>query len=123
MQRFIDITGALAHLQKVFPEDHPDIINLRAAFHEIFDNPEVVSKLESFAPYTGPSNLGDGNPYENDDFDRVEGHFDQQMQTIENAFEEPVFEEPMPYSLEKFDEQQEMVIERLPDDTLPQESL
>lgn len=40
-QKFNDITGALDHLQKVLPEDHPVIVNLRGALHEIFEEPEI----------------------------------------------------------------------------------
>ncbi len=82
-----------------------------------------MSKLESLAGQAGPSRLGSGNPYETDIFEEAGQQFDQQMQTIENAFEEPVFEEVMPYSLGMFNEQQDMFIEQLPDENLPQENL
>ena len=67
IHKFNDITDALGHLQEVLPPEHPDILNLRAAMHDILDNPETMSKLESFAPDTGPSRFGGKNPYENDD--------------------------------------------------------
>ncbi|MFC1635794.1 hypothetical protein ACFL5Z_13225, partial [Planctomycetota bacterium] len=83
MRRFIDISGALGHLQTVFPEDHPDIVNLRGALHDILDDPEAMSKLESLAGELGPSKLGTGDPYANDTFEEAERLFEQQTRSIE----------------------------------------
>ncbi len=88
MQRVLDMTGALGHLETVFPEDHQDIINLRGALHEIFDDPEAMSKLESFAGDVGPSKLGLGDPYSNDVFEEIPQLFDHQ---VPDAFAEHMF--------------------------------
>ncbi|MFC1653127.1 hypothetical protein ACFL3F_05345 [Planctomycetota bacterium] len=79
-RQFMNISGALGHLQTVFPEDHPDIINLRTALHEILDDPEAVSKLESLADEAGPSKLGPGNPYVMDSIEEAGQLFEQQME-------------------------------------------
>jgi hypothetical protein len=84
-RRFIDITGAIGHLQEVLPPEHPDIVNLRAAVHDILDNPEAMSKLESLAGDIGHSKLGEGNPYENDDITP----FEQPDNTARNILGHP----------------------------------
>ena len=120
MRRFIDITGALGHLQTVFPEDHPDIMNLRTALHDILDDPEAMSKLESIVGDVGPSKLGTGDPYAIDAFEETEQVFDQQMQSIESAFDEPMFEPAEPYAADIFDEQPEMMFGQLPEEAFPE---
>ena len=86
-RKFFDITGALGCLQEVLPPEHPDIINLRAAMHNILDNPETMSMLESLAGDDITSKLGEGNPYEIDMFGEPE----------------PMFGEPQPFE-EQFSE-------------------
>ncbi|MFC1652696.1 hypothetical protein ACFL3F_03145 [Planctomycetota bacterium] len=88
-QEFLDISGALGHLQTLFPEDHPDIVNLRNALHGILDDPEAVSKLESLAGEVGPSKLGTGNPYEMDSFEEAGHLYDQQMKMVETQWGNP----------------------------------
>ena len=120
MRRFINIAGALGHLQTVFPEDHPDITNLRDALHEILDDPQAMSKLESLADEIGPSILGTGDPYENDPFEEAEQLFDEQMQSVEIAFNEPMFETPETHSSDIFEEQSEIMFEQLPKEAFPE---
>jgi hypothetical protein len=67
MHRFIDITDALGQLQKVLPPEHSDIINLRSAMHDILNDPDAMSKLESLAGDIVPTRFSGMNPYENDD--------------------------------------------------------
>jgi len=119
-RNFIDIAGALGHLQTVFPEDHPDIMNLRTALHDILDDPEAMSKLESIVGDVRPSKLGTGDPYAIDTFEEAEQLFEQQMQSIESAFDEPMFEPAEPYAADMFDEQPEMMFEQLPEEAFPE---
>ncbi len=67
-----EIVDTLSHLQKVFPEDHPDIVNLRAAAHEILEHPERLPQLEDFGIESTESKLGLGNPYAADLFGELE---------------------------------------------------
>ena len=120
MRRFINITGALGHLQTVFPEDHPDITNLRGALHEILDDPEAMSKLESLAGETGPSKLGTGDPYATDAFEEAEQLYEQQMQSIENALDEPMLDPAEHAAPQIFDEQSDMMFEQLPEEAFPE---
>ena len=80
--KLMDVTDALSHLIKVLPSDHPDVVNLRSAMHDIMDNPEAMSKLESLLGDVKPSKLGDGDPYERDSFEEAE-------QMVEKQFSEP----------------------------------
>ena len=95
-----DIADALGHLQNVFPEDHPDIVNLRAAAHEILEHPECLPQFEDFGVELTESRLGSGNPYEMDLVDEPEMPemaypeerlFEQQIQTAGDVLESPVF--------------------------------
>ena len=65
----MDIAEALVQLRNVFPDDHPDIVNLRAAAHEILQHPELLPQPEDFHADWSESRLGHGNPYEPDLFD------------------------------------------------------
>ena len=47
-RRFFDITEALGRLHDALPRDHPDIVNLRAAWEEMWDDSEAMSKVDSF---------------------------------------------------------------------------
>lgn len=95
-----DIADALGHLQNVFPENHPDIVHLRAAAHEILEHPERLPQVEDFGVEFAESRLGSGNPYEMDLVDEPEmpemaypeeGLFEQQIQTAGDVLESPVF--------------------------------
>jgi len=102
-----DIADALGHLQKVFPDDHPDIVNLRAAAHEILQHPELLPQPEDFHADWSESKLGNGNPYEMDmiddpevpatahttdgPFEQKEAAFGQPMQTLDEVFGTPEF--------------------------------
>jgi len=61
---FTDLVDALGHLRTVLPEDHPDIVRLRAAAHEMLQHPELLPQLEDFGVTHMESKLGRGNPYE-----------------------------------------------------------
>jgi hypothetical protein len=65
---FWEIADALGQLQKVLPEDHPDIVNLRAAAHEILQHPGLLPQPEDFGVEWTESRLGSGNPYDVDLF-------------------------------------------------------
>jgi hypothetical protein len=64
---FFDITDALGILQNSLPADHPDVVGLRQAFHEMFENLDFFPKPEDFGAEDKPSKLGNGDPYINDD--------------------------------------------------------
>ena len=66
LPNFADIADATGQLEEVFPPDHPDIVNLRAAAHEFLEHPELWPKPEDFGGIPGPSKLGVGDPYELD---------------------------------------------------------
>ena len=95
VRRFMDVTGALGHLQKALPNDHPDVVNLRTAFQDLWDDPELTSRLESIAGEETPSKLGTGDPYAIDSLEEAGQHFDQQIQSVER-----VFDSPMPEAVE-----------------------
>ena len=120
VRKFVNVISALGHLQTVFPEDHPDIVNLRGAFRDLWDDPETMSKLESIAGEVGPSKLGTGDPYAIDQFEEAEQLFDQQMQSVESAFDEPMLGPAEPGAPEMFDEQSEMMFEQLPEESFPE---
>jgi hypothetical protein len=102
---FWEIADALGQLQKVLPEDHPDIVNLRAAAHEILQHPELLPQPEDFGVEWIESRLGSGDPYEVDLFgepvqeagqmgygvdglfEQQETAFEQQMQTLDGLLE------------------------------------
>jgi hypothetical protein len=67
LARLFDITDALGILQDALPADHPDVVNLRQVFREMLDNPDFMPTPEDFGVKDRSSNLGTGNPYENDD--------------------------------------------------------
>ena len=64
LPEFTEIASAIVQLEQVFPPDHPDIVNLRAAAHEWLEHPEFWPQPEDFGVEPGPSKLGIGNPYE-----------------------------------------------------------
>ena len=118
-RKFFDITGALGCLQEVLPPEHHDIINLRAAMHNILDDPETMSKLESLAGDDIHSKLGEGNPYEIDMFGEPEptfgepqsnGPFVEEYALEEIVQQEGPFEAPAPEFIQA---------ERLPDMGMP----
>jgi hypothetical protein len=92
---FWDIADALGHLQTVFPDDHPDIVNLRADAHEILQHRELLPQPEDFGAEWTESKLGSGDPYEVDLFgepvqevEQMEGAaFEQQMQMLDGLLE------------------------------------
>lgn len=90
-----DIADALGHLQNVFPEGHPDIVNLRAAAHEILQHPELLPQPEDFRADWSESRLGSSNPYEADLIDERETH--EMPHSAEGLFEqhEAAFEQEM----------------------------
>ena len=120
VRKFVNVISALGHLQTVFPEDHPDIVNLRSAFRDLWDDPETVSELERIAGEIGPSKLGTGDPYENDPVEEAEQLFDEHMQSVENTFNEPMFETPEAHLSDIFEEQSEMMFEQLPEEAFPE---
>ena len=109
-QKFIDIAGALNHLQNVFPEDHPDIVNLKGALHEILEDREAMSKSGSLV---GES--GDDDPYEIDAFEEAERVYEQKMQSLESKFEEPMFE-PVESQVPEMFEEGPGMFEQQPDE-------
>jgi hypothetical protein len=105
LPQFWEIADALGQLQKVLPEDHPDIVNLRAAAHEILQHPERLPQPEDFGVEWTESRLGPDNPYDVDLFgeptqgadqmgygangflEQPEAAFEQQMQTLDGLLE------------------------------------
>jgi hypothetical protein len=61
---FTDLVDAIGRLKTVLPEDHPDIVRLRAAAHEMLQHPELLPQLADFGAIPTESKLGRGNPYE-----------------------------------------------------------
>ena len=59
-----DIADAIFQLEKALPPDHPDLVNLRAAARERFEQQESWPSPEDFGGDLGPSKLGTGDPYE-----------------------------------------------------------
>lgn len=91
--RFMNITGAISHLQTLFPEDHPDLTALRGALHDLLEDEGAMSKLESLAGYMSPSKLGGGNPYENDTVEDAAYAVEQTMDMVQDPYNQPVFEQ------------------------------
>jgi hypothetical protein len=105
LPQFWEIADALGQLQKVLPEDHPDIVNLRAAAHVILQHPELLPQPEDFGVERIESRLGSGDPYGVDLFgepvqdvgqmeygtdglfEQQEAAFEQQMQTLDDLLE------------------------------------
>ena len=90
--RFMNITGAISHLQTVFPEDHPDLTRLRGALHDLLEDEGAMSKLESLVGELPPSNLGQGDPYARDTVEQAGYAAEQAMDMIPEPHGQPVFE-------------------------------
>lgn len=71
LPEFSHIAHSLVTLRQSLPEDHPDIINLKEAAHLWLEHPEWWPKPEDFGVEFMGSNLGQGNPYENDEIEQV----------------------------------------------------
>ena len=78
LSHLFDITGALSILKKNLPGDHPDVANLRRAVLEMVNHPECFPVPEDFGIEDRSSNLGSGNPYENDDILLMQSEYDLQ---------------------------------------------
>lgn len=81
---FKDLAAALMQLSKVFPQDHPDIVNLKNAMHQLSDDGQL-SITEKNLPETKDENSF--NPLL-----EAEKIFDQQMQILGKSFELPAME-------------------------------
>ena len=95
---FFDMVDALGHLRTVLPEDHPDIVNLRTSVHHMLERAESWIPSDDFGPQDWQSNLGTGDPYENDDLEEAQQVFEEQLQAIEQTLESPELI-PMDYQL------------------------
>jgi hypothetical protein len=80
---FVNLVSAITQLSKVFPQDHPDIINLRKAFSEMINDPDRISKFEALAGDIKPSKLGRGNPYERDTCEQAVEEYNRQIELFE----------------------------------------
>ena len=89
-----DLSEALSQLTGVFPEDHPDIINLRMAISTIEKHQGSMSEMdgpESDMMNVQPEDIGIGMDYSRrDPHEEAEQFFEQQMQILEKSFDEPV---------------------------------
>jgi hypothetical protein len=81
----LNMTDALSSLRKSLPEGHSDIVNLKNAIHEIINDPDAISKLETLAGDIKPSKLGKGNPYEVDMFEQTAKEYDRQIELFEQS--------------------------------------
>jgi hypothetical protein len=101
LPQFWEIADALGQLQKVLPDDHPDIVNLRAAAHEILQHPERLPQPEDFGVEWTESKLGSGNPYDVDLFGEPIQEANQMEYAADGFYEQPdvAFEQPMLDSL------------------------
>ena len=73
-----DLTDALVQLQQVLPDDHPDIIRLSTAI-------QALNYHQSM-----PQDPTDDNAYTVDPFKEAGQLFEQQMEFLEQSFEEPL---------------------------------
>jgi len=96
--RIADITEALSMLEDVLPEDHPDIVNLKAA----------LEVLGEHGPATALSDGTDSafDPIESDPIAEAQQIFDQQMLELDKGFELPAFMDMEGHLIDGFDEQQ-----------------
>jgi hypothetical protein len=103
--RIADITEALGTLEKVLPEDHPDIINLRNALR-IMDGQgfDTSAADETQIAY---------DTLEHDPVAEAQRIFDQQMQEFDKAFELPEFMQMDNQFIGGFDEQQAVLEQML----------
>lgn len=74
MPEFTEIAHSLVTLRQSLPEDHPDIIKLKESVNLWLEHPEWWPKSENFGGEYSGSNLGQGNPYDNDDIQQVPVH-------------------------------------------------
>ena len=105
-------------LQETLPEDHPDLINVRAAMHKVRDHQISLSEMDETETEAANSyNIDAGlksDPFHLDPYKEAEQFFDQQMTVLEKSFDTPAME---------LVEGQDMDFEIIPDETLPDDSI
>jgi len=130
------ITKALWFLENRLPHDHPDILNLKQAqlelgrqqLAEMWQDPKFLEIYDSFDD-TWHSNLGVGDPYENDDIAEIKPEFAEMMEAgspqqavidvsdvLEQPYSEVLPEEPAFWEVQ--DLQQSVFTEEMPEETL-----
>jgi len=114
-----EITDTLCQLEKVLPQDHPDIVNLINAADMLTDGQfsadreasqtsalSGVENSHAIDPHEEAEQFfkqqmkildksfepSTGDPYEADMFEEAEQIYEQKMQSLESTFEEPIFE-------------------------------
>ncbi len=104
---FKDLSAALTQLSKVFPQDHPDIVNLKNAMHQLSEDNELPIIEENLSEIKDESSF--------DSFMESEKIFNQQMQVLEKSFEFPVAEPSGIQALQMPDEleDRELTIEEI----------
>lgn len=111
-----EVTDVLDQLREVLPKDHPDIVRLETAA-QVLDYQESMPQPENIEGNLETSGLGlYSTPQEFDPFQEAEQIFSQQMQSLENTFEEPTFEPVEMHAPEIFEGQPEMVFEQQPNE-------
>jgi hypothetical protein len=130
-------------LEKVLPQDHPDIVNLINAADMLTDgqfsaerqvsqtsalsegeNSHAIDPHEEADQFFKQQmkildksfELGTGDPYAADMFEEDEQVYEQQIQSIESKFEEPTFEPAEMEAPEIFEAQPETMFEQQPDE-------
>jgi hypothetical protein len=111
-----EVTDVLSQLREVLPEDHPDIVRLETA-SQLLDYQESMQQPENLGDNFDTSGLEiDTASQEFDPYQEAEQIFEQQMQSLENIFEGPVFEPIGLHAPEIFEEEPGMMFAQQPDE-------
>ena len=110
---FSDITDALSQLEKVLPQDHPDIINLINAADKLTSGQFSAERQASQA--SEPLSVAEDS-YAIDPFEEAEQFFNRQMQILEKSFDQPTVDST---EMENRFESQTIESKMMPSEILP----
>ncbi|MCP4611775.1 MAG: hypothetical protein GY845_23950 [Planctomycetes bacterium] len=113
-----DITDTLGQLEKVLPQDHPDIIKLTNAADKLTGGQFSADRQASQTP---ESLSVAEDSYAIDPHEEAEQFFKQQMQILDKSFDLPVFESIESQAPEMFEDLE--MFEQQPDEAFETESL